>query len=421
MRAAPRGKHGRLRSVGRRILCCALCRCASSPLAVTPESPEVKKLVDAGLEYLSKERRRAARRQVPDRPGVSQRPSGATIRGFRKPSTACREAMTANPADASSTSTATAWPSSFCASCRRKQYAKEIEWFLEPHEEAAKAPRRLGLRHVPDRRHVANAIRRAVLLGGPPPRLQHRPASVENLADWLMRTQDPDGCWGYQGEVAPAGGTLDSANRNELLDARRRLGSSYICADLLREPRPRRSRRKPRPQEPATAGLPPALRPVVAQADQPRRLQQMRPQRTDASKLLATIGPRTRLDGQELRDRHRHQSATTTCTAWSATRAFRKCSKASRRTNPKWYNDGYEFLAKDQAPDGSWTGYCGPSATRHSRLCSCCARRRRAFARAGRRHAAAAAACPATCRGPSCATARSSSSRSTPKSMSCCR
>jgi hypothetical protein len=27
--------------------------------------------------------------------------------------------------------------------------------------------------------------------------------------------------------------------------------------------------------------------------------------------------------------------------------------------SPRWYNDGYEFLAKGQAADGSWSGYCG--------------------------------------------------------------
>ncbi|HEX4415379.1 MAG TPA: HEAT repeat domain-containing protein, partial [Lacipirellulaceae bacterium] len=33
----------------------------------------------------------------------------------------------------------------------------------------------------------------------------------------------------------------------------------------------------------------------------------------------------------------------------------------TQNPSPKWYNDGYEYLASKQAPNGSWSGYCGPS------------------------------------------------------------
>ena len=40
-------------------------------------------------------------------------------------------------------------------------------------------------------------------------------------------------------------------------------------------------------------------------------------------------------------------------------KSFQEAMEGLEDISPQWYNDGYEFLAKSQAADGSWTGYCG--------------------------------------------------------------
>ena len=40
-------------------------------------------------------------------------------------------------------------------------------------------------------------------------------------------------------------------------------------------------------------------------------------------------------------------------------KSFEETFEGTNDESPKWYNDGYKFLAGDQKEDGSWDGYCG--------------------------------------------------------------
>jgi hypothetical protein len=40
-------------------------------------------------------------------------------------------------------------------------------------------------------------------------------------------------------------------------------------------------------------------------------------------------------------------------------KSFQEAFEGAVEEEPKWYNDGYQFLAKSQREDGSWNGYCG--------------------------------------------------------------
>ena len=123
--------------------------------------------------------------------------------------------MTANPPDAVLDVYSNGLAIIFLCELSPQKYAREIEWYLEPHESAAKAARRLGLSRLP---RPATPRKRST------PRLSyweaHRHgfnvdgASVENLADWLMQTQDPDGCWGYQGQVSPSDELIPQTETN---------------------------------------------------------------------------------------------------------------------------------------------------------------------------------------------------------------
>jgi HEAT repeats/Prenyltransferase and squalene oxidase repeat len=177
--------------------------------------------------------------------------------------------------------------------------------------------------------------------------------SVERLADWLIRTQAPNGSWGYQGQVAPGDEPIPQDEETcSLLAAG--LGSTYICADLFGL---RPGGVYEADDEQVKSEIPIALRKVVA-ATPAREQHSLRLQKLSPSKIFRAVG-------------HAH--------SWMAKnykidigskcyyylygleryKSFQESMEGLQDISPGWYNDGYEFLAKSQAPDGSWVGYCG--------------------------------------------------------------
>jgi hypothetical protein len=41
-------------------------------------------------------------------------------------------------------------------------------------------------------------------------------------------------------------------------------------------------------------------------------------------------------------------------------KSFQEAFEHKSEDSPKWYNEGFESLSREQAEDGSWIGYCGP-------------------------------------------------------------
>jgi hypothetical protein len=78
--------------------------------------------------------------------------------------------------------------------------------------------------------------------------------AIERICGWLVRTQDPSGAWGYQGE--DPGNYNHRVNQSEVRPALAAagLGTLYICADILGV-----NNSKPENEEKA---LPSALKPV---------------------------------------------------------------------------------------------------------------------------------------------------------------
>src|SRR5205085_1154535 len=84
-------------------------------------------------------------------------------------------------------------------------------------------------------------------------------AAIEKACGWLIRTQDPSGAWGYQGQ--DPGNFNQRINQMEIRPslAAAGLGSLYICADALGAGAADQS---------AAGGQPPALKPVLK--DEPK-------------------------------------------------------------------------------------------------------------------------------------------------------
>jgi len=57
------------------------------------------------------------------------------------------------------------------------------------------------------------------------------PKAVAQVADWLLRTQDPSGGFGYQGKIAPSNKPIEQTEIRHSLTAAA-LGSLYMCADM---------------------------------------------------------------------------------------------------------------------------------------------------------------------------------------------
>lgn len=171
---------------------------------------------------------------------------------------------------------------------------------------------------------------------------------LERVADWLLRTQDPDGNWGYQGKVNDSlTGPLIKQDPNRLGMTAAGLGSTYIVGDLLQLFDP------PPPPDPA---LPSALRPV---RQGPKR-------KPLTEKIPLKLWQRAVRNGNEwMRKRYKIDPDGFTyyyMYALERYQSFQELFEGKLVREPKWYNDGYAFLRRTQAADGHWLAKSGPAA-----------------------------------------------------------
>ena len=176
------------------------------------------------------------------------------------------------------------------------------------------------------------------------------PDSIEAVTTWLLKTQDPNGGFGYQGTVAPSNGLVKQHEIKHSMSAAG-LGSLYICADLLGLV-PRAEKRD--------ENLPAA--PCEVKGRQPPAAAGLNPQ--------TKIDPR-RLKDTEIRGNHwlgahydmRRKEWWTFYYLYAYERyaSFRELSEGRADPEPKWYTDGARYLLHLQAQDGSWTTDKSPS------------------------------------------------------------
>jgi hypothetical protein len=265
----------------------------------------------------------------------------------------CRKQMAANPPDTMLDVYSNGLAIIFLCELSARQHTREIEWYLARMK--ARQMSHGGWGYVGYSTGDTSQTQYAALSYWEANRhgFNVDGASVEKLADWLLRTQGPDGCWGYQGQLSP---TFEPVPQNEtncsMLAAG--LGSTYICVHLFGET-PFSS------PSLATAGkadpLPSALRPVGG-ANDPRDVQKIRPQKTDLSKVFTTI-ERAHAWMEKNYEIDIGIKRYYYLYGLERYKSFQEVLEGTAEKEPKWYNDGFEFLAKDQKADGSWTGYCG--------------------------------------------------------------
>jgi hypothetical protein len=165
--------------------------------------------------------------------------------------------------------------------------------------------------------------------------------STERVGNWLLRTQDPGGHWGYQGKEAEGRVSYDLVKQDSARPgmAAAGLGATYMVADLL-------GLGETTVQVDAT--LPPALRPLAR-----GQAQQARTRKVDARKIRAAQ--------ERGRDWMRKNYAIETeyfgyyyLYALERYQSFLEASEGRTAKEPRWYNEGFSYLKKEQEENGSW-------------------------------------------------------------------
>ncbi|MBX9791812.1 MAG: terpene cyclase/mutase family protein [Pirellulales bacterium] len=171
----------------------------------------------------------------------------------------------------------------------------------------------------------------------------------ERVCNWLLRTQDPTGGFGYQG-VDP-----ENFERTRQIGVRHSLsaagsGCLYICQDHLGLAS----------RQSQAGSLPSSLRRVEKRDAEQRGVVVRRTANVDAQRLKAAeqlgnawfetnyeINPPGGYMHYYLYALERYQS-------------FREALGGPPEKRP-WYDDGVNILLESQAADGSWSGMCGPA------------------------------------------------------------
>jgi hypothetical protein len=320
---------------------------------VTPESPEVKRVVERALGFLEKNQ---------DERFGAVCLSGLVFLKAGKPDharvkeaiAACKKAVAENMPQTELDMYSNGLAIIFLCELSPKTYAREIEWLLGRMKARQKPHGGWGYDYsgsgdTSQTQYAAlsywEAHRSGFHIDGP---------SVENLAEWLMKSQDPGGCWGYQGKVTTTSQLVKQDETNcSMLAAG--LGSLYICADLLGMGAEVKSASESVDE---TQPLPSALRRPTEVAND-GGANKIRAQRTAPSSVQETMG---RAHGW-MSENYRIDIGSKKYYYLYGLERYKSFQEAFEHTavdSPSWYNDGYEYLAVDQRPDGSWMGYCGP-------------------------------------------------------------
>jgi hypothetical protein len=327
------------------------CAAANTACALTPESPEVRKLVDSALAFLEE--------------NGDDRLGGRCLLGLvflkagrhdhprvREALEACRKSIEANPPDTVLDVYSNGLAIIFLCELSPQSHAREIQWYLarmkarqKPHGGWGYDAYQTG--DTSQTQYAALSYWEAHQRGFDIP-----PASVEKLADWLLKTQGPDGCWGYQGQVSTTGKPVKQTETNcSMLAAG--LGCVYICADLFDI---RQAATAAVAETSQALEIPAALRPVES-ADE-RAVKKLRPQQLDAAQLFETM----RRAHAWMKENYRIDIGVKSyyyLYGLERYKSFQEAAEGAVDPDPAWYAAGYEFLREDQQPDGGWRGYCG--------------------------------------------------------------
>ena len=318
----------------------------------TPESANVKKVVNSALQFLEA--------HTDDRLGGKCLIGLAFLKAgnpdhlrVREAIEECAKAERANLDDNGLDNYSNGLAIIFLCEVSAQKYAKNIQYYLDRLK--ARQKKHGGWGYKDNQTGDTSQTQYAALSYWEAHRFGFKveASSVERLADWLARTQAPNGSWGYQGQVPPGDEPIPQDEENcSLLAAG--LGSTYICADLfgLHPGGVYEEDDQHRKIE-----IPLALRKVTS-ATPNGEVNKLHLQKLSPSKIFRTVGR-----AHSWMAKNYKIDIGSKCYYYlyglERYKSFQEAMEGLEDISPRWYNDGYEFLAKTQAADGTWTGYCG--------------------------------------------------------------
>ncbi len=170
--------------------------------------------------------------------------------------------------------------------------------------------------------------------------------SVESLSNWLIRTQDPTGAWGYQGADPGPGGQRQRQDQIRPSIVAAGAGSLYITADLLGQSK--RSRK----DETANT-LDSVAKKVETEKSRKELREGMRSTAVSADRLRNSLSDATNyLDRTYSIETNRWQYYY--MYGMERYHTFKEIVEGTEEKEPFWYNDGVEFLISAQDDDGGW-------------------------------------------------------------------
>jgi hypothetical protein len=318
---------------------------ASSAWAVTPKSPEVKKLIDKGFEYLET--------------AVDGRLGGKCLIAMTylkagKPAEhphvkealeLCQAKAKLEPVHDHEDVYSLGIAVMFLCELDPSRYSTEIQHFLDVLKLRQKGHGGWGYADKPTgdtsmSQYGVLSAWTASKVGFVIP-----DESLQKAAGWLIRTQDPSGGWGYQGNDP---GNYDKVPQTEVRISltTAALGSSLIAADMLKI--------IDMADEGIDEELPPALIPVVennpAEGDAKKNL--------EAKRLRAAVNFGTawfRKNYTIKPDGFTHYYLY----ALERFMSFKEKADGHKVKEAPWYNDGYLYLKETQKENGAWVSASG--------------------------------------------------------------
>ncbi|QDU25713.1 hypothetical protein ETAA8_07830 [Anatilimnocola aggregata] len=181
--------------------------------------------------------------------------------------------------------------------------------------------------------------------------------AIEGVLNWLIRTQDPSGGWGYQGNDPGPGGNRIAQSPLTLSLGAAALGSIYILTDLLQLPEGLIAP----PKGPAVKKLPPALQEIQDKRANQGRNGKRVPASVDFARLKKTMD-----DGKNFVQKvFTAEIADWTHYAYYAYEryeSFREIAEGDFPPEPKWYTDLYKSLNSSVEGDGYWNSSETPAS-----------------------------------------------------------
>ncbi len=169
-------------------------------------------------------------------------------------------------------------------------------------------------------------------------------AMVTRVGLWFVRTQDPSGGWGYQGIVAPGWDLVPQNDVRHSLSAAA-LASLYAIADL--------AGLRGRDRQIRDSDLPEIVRPARQEGRETDT--QVRMDGKILQMAIARAKAWQRANYMIDPPRFRYYYLYALERMWT----FREYLEGPTSDAPPWYDQGVEFLRRTQSPEGSWEHECG--------------------------------------------------------------